>query len=297
MSEYAEYNSLKGLSTMDNLVEKSKCKTCKTPKCFNTYDNIQGVSLSKHLSFAALPLKETDTKPLPGFGCQSYMLSCPGARVDKNNDPYNITVKTECDVSNIRDSVPDLGSGKSYSKKSVESPRGMHKSRANSSNLGDFYKSKKSSQKKKVVSPKLAPKKKVEPRKKTAPKQSLSPVSPKLTSKVSLSLAPKLSSKVSVSSKPSLSIAPKKKTKEVPKKSLSPVVSSRLTSSMTLSPISPRLSPTMSLSPTSSRLSSPTISLSPVKSSNISRQKNKESFKRLEKSKNSIQSLLDSIFS
>ena len=138
MSQYFIYDDLQGRVHTDVLTADPSCKTCSTSKCYNTYDNVQGVSLSKHTPFSSIRLGENDRTPLAAYACDTYMLTCNTATL-QNADPYNITVKstTKCDPTNYTNldiEVPKMTG--SLNRNKVESPRYVnHKSRRNSYNL------------------------------------------------------------------------------------------------------------------------------------------------------------------
>jgi hypothetical protein len=138
MSQYFNYDDLKGRVHTDVLTADPSCKTCSTSKCYNTYDNVQGVSLSKYTPFSSIRLGENDRTPLPAFACDTYMLSCNKPTL-QNADPYNVTVKstTKCDplnYTNLDIEVPKMTG--SLNRNKVESPRYVsHKSQRNSYNL------------------------------------------------------------------------------------------------------------------------------------------------------------------
>jgi hypothetical protein len=138
MSQYFTYENLQGRLPIDALTANPSCKTCSTSKCYSTYDNVQGVSLSKHMPWVSVPLGINQLGPIETQSCQDYMLNCHvGNLVD--NDPYNITVKTisPCDVSDAKYYNIDLPliSG-SLDRSRTESPRAIaHKSMRNSSNI------------------------------------------------------------------------------------------------------------------------------------------------------------------
>jgi len=138
MSQYFIYDDLKGRVHTDVLTADPSCKTCSTSKCYNTYDNVQGVSLSKYTPYSSIRLGKDDNKPLSAYACDTYMLACNTANL-QNADPYNITVKstTNCDPTNYTNldiEVPKMTG--SLNRNRVESPRYVnHKSRRNSYNL------------------------------------------------------------------------------------------------------------------------------------------------------------------
>lgn len=138
MSQYFTYDDLKGRVHTDVLTADPSCKTCSTSKCYNTYDNVQGVSLSKHTPFSSIRLGENDRTPLPAYACDTYMLTCNTGTL-QNADPYNVTVKStsKCDPLKYTDldiEVPKMTG--SLNRNKVESPRYVnHKSRRNSYNL------------------------------------------------------------------------------------------------------------------------------------------------------------------
>lgn len=93
MSQYFTYGNLKGTVPIDVYTTDPSCKTCGLSKCYNTYDKIQGVSISTHAPFISSILDETNKMPMFPVACDPYMLKCPGADIT-TNDPYNITTKT-----------------------------------------------------------------------------------------------------------------------------------------------------------------------------------------------------------
>jgi hypothetical protein len=138
MSQYFTYEDLQGRVHTDVLTADPSCKTCSTSKCYNTYDNVQGVSLSKHIPYSSIKLGENDRTPVRPFDCDTSMLTCNNATL-VNSDPYNIVIKstTKCDplnYSNYDIAVPRMTG--SLDRNKVESPRYVkHKSHRNSSNL------------------------------------------------------------------------------------------------------------------------------------------------------------------
>ena len=100
MSQYFTYNDLNGRLPIDALTSQPECKTCSKTSCYNTYDNVQGVSRSKHEYTASFALN--DLKPMEGNVCDVSMIGCVPASI-QNSDPYNITVKsnTKCDPLNM----------------------------------------------------------------------------------------------------------------------------------------------------------------------------------------------------
>jgi hypothetical protein len=138
MSQYFTYDDLQGRDNTDVLTADPSCKTCSTSKCYNTYDNVQGVSLSKYTPFSSIRLGENDRTPLAAFACDTYMLNCNTATI-QNADPYNVTVKstTKCEplkYTNLDIEVPKMTG--SLNRNKVESPRYVsHKSQRNSYNL------------------------------------------------------------------------------------------------------------------------------------------------------------------
>lgn len=138
MSQYFTYGDLQGRVHTDVLTADPSCKTCSTSKCYNTYDNVQGVSLSKHTPFSSIRLGENDRTPVSAFTCDSSMLTC-NAGILENADPYNVVVKSTstCDPLNYKNYeivVPKMTG--SLDRNRVESPRYVkYKSLRNSSNL------------------------------------------------------------------------------------------------------------------------------------------------------------------
>ena len=138
MSQYFTYEDLQGRVHTDVLTADPSCKTCSTSKCYTTYDNVQGVSLSKHTPFSSIRLGENDRTPLSAFACDASMLTCNVGMLG-NSDPYNVTVKSisACDPLNYKNldvEVPKMTG--SLDRNKVESPRYLrHKSLRNSSNL------------------------------------------------------------------------------------------------------------------------------------------------------------------
>lgn len=137
MSQYFTYEDLQGRVHTDVLTADPSCKTCSTSKCYNTYDNVQGVSLSKYTPFSSIRLGENDLIPLTAFPCDASMLSCSSGMLTTN--PYDITVKStsKCDPLNYKNyevSVPKMTG--SLDRNKVESSRYVrHRSLRNSSNL------------------------------------------------------------------------------------------------------------------------------------------------------------------
>jgi hypothetical protein len=138
MSQYFTYEDLQGRVHTDVLTADSSCKTCSTSKCYNTYDNVQGVSLSKYTPFSSIKLGENDRIPLSAYPCDASMLTC-NYGILENADPYNVVVKStsKCDPLNFNNyevAVPKMTG--SLDRNKVESSRYVkHKSLRNSSNL------------------------------------------------------------------------------------------------------------------------------------------------------------------
>jgi hypothetical protein len=101
MSQYFTYNDLNGRLPVDALTSQPDCKTCAKSSCYNTYENVQGVSYSKKDYTASYNLKDNESTPSEGYACNVSMIGCVPASI-QNSDPYNITVKTvsKCDPSN-----------------------------------------------------------------------------------------------------------------------------------------------------------------------------------------------------
>ena len=101
MSQYFTYSDLQGRLPIDALTSQPECKTCSKSTCYSTYDNVQGVSQSKHEYTASFALDASKKLPTEGHVCDVSMIGCLPASI-QNNDPYNITVKTvsKCDPSN-----------------------------------------------------------------------------------------------------------------------------------------------------------------------------------------------------
>ncbi len=93
MSQYFTYSDISGRVPIDSLTSQPECKTCSKTSCYNTYDNVQGVSTSKHDYTASFALQDKDLKPNETQSCNISMIGCTPASL-QNSDPYNITVKT-----------------------------------------------------------------------------------------------------------------------------------------------------------------------------------------------------------
>ena len=100
MSQYFTYNDFQGRLPTDALTSQPECKTCSKPSCYNTYENVQGISTSKHGYTASFALGDNDLKPMDNQVCDVTMIGCVPANIE-NTDPYNVTVKSisKCDPS------------------------------------------------------------------------------------------------------------------------------------------------------------------------------------------------------
>jgi hypothetical protein len=134
MSQYYTYENLKGTVPIDIYMSDPNCKTCGLSKCYNTYDNVKGVSSS---IYAPISNSFNDNKiPTIPSACDISSLSCSGADII-TNDPYNIMTKTigTCDISKPKFyeiSVPQFPISLDVTKK--YSPRiGYHNQERNSS--------------------------------------------------------------------------------------------------------------------------------------------------------------------
>ena len=98
MSQYFTYNDLQGRLPIDALTSQPECKSCSKTSCYNTYNNVQGVSRSKHEYTASFALGENDLKPMSNPVCDVSMIGCLPASI-QNADPYNVNVKSisKCD--------------------------------------------------------------------------------------------------------------------------------------------------------------------------------------------------------
>lgn len=98
MSQYFTYNDFQGRLPTDALTSQPECKTCSKTSCYNTYDNVQGISRSKHGYIASFALGDNDLKPINNPVCDITMVGCVPANIE-NADPYNVTVKSvsKCD--------------------------------------------------------------------------------------------------------------------------------------------------------------------------------------------------------
>jgi hypothetical protein len=109
MSEYFTYEDLLGRVHTDILTEDPNCKTCSTAKCYNTYNNVQGISSSKYTPFSSKISNKNNlshvSSSISAFTCDTSMLKCNNGNLI-NNDPYNIITKSisSCNPLNtIRD--------------------------------------------------------------------------------------------------------------------------------------------------------------------------------------------------
>jgi hypothetical protein len=102
MSQYFIYNDLRGRTTVDALTSNQDCKTCSKPSCYNTYENVQGVSTSKHDYSASNVHMPNDLNIYDAPACNISMVGCVSASL-QNTDPYNVTVKSvsKCDPLNL----------------------------------------------------------------------------------------------------------------------------------------------------------------------------------------------------